>query len=115
MVLGEFLSYLRRLFLFLELFHSIGLGGGDSCCRESKKKVQRAVAAALVLDFLNSIGGRWGSCGPWIEHFSRILAGFHGGVGAVEAGVEVGAVPEAHPGVGPHGGVRQPGAPRLPG
>lgn len=58
---------------------------------------------------------RWGSCGPWIEHSDQILAGFDGGFGAVEAGVEVGVVPEAHPGVGAHGGVRQPGAPRLPG
>lgn len=33
----------------------------------------------------------------------------------MEAGVDVGAVPEAHPGVGAHGGVRQQGAPRLPG
>lgn len=59
--------------------------------------------------------GRWGSCGPWIEYFDRILAGFHDGFWAVEAGVEVGSVPEAHPGVGAHGGVRQPGAPRVPG
>lgn len=27
----------------------------------------------------------------------------------------MGAVPEAHPGVGAHGGMRQQGAPRLPG
>lgn len=33
----------------------------------------------------------------------------------MEAGVDVGAVPEAHPGVGAHGGVRQQGAARLPG
>lgn len=31
----------------------------------------------------------------------------------MEPGVDVGAVPEAHPGVGAHGGVRQQGAPRL--
>lgn len=33
----------------------------------------------------------------------------------MEAGVDVGVVPEAHPSVGAHGGVRQQGAPRLPG
>lgn len=82
---------------------------------------QRAAASVLAEGggFLNSVGGRWGSRGLWIEHFSigfrrSVRLPVHDGFGAVEAGVDVGAVPEAHPGVGAHGGVRQQGAPRLP-
>lgn len=103
--------------LIIPLLGALGLAWGKagSC--------DRAGASVLVEEsFLNSVGGRWGSRGPWIEHsdwISAFRAGFrvpiHGGFGAVEAGVDVGAVPEAHPGVGAHGGVRQQGAPRLPG
>ncbi len=66
------------------------------------------------------LGERWGFGGVWVDRIgSRLLreggGGCNGGFGAVEARVEVGGVPEAHPDMGAHGGERRHREAGLPG